>query len=69
MPQIKKGDKTYIIYDGRYHTDPESAQVMSVCSTQDEAMHEKSDYGTDTVVVECQCKDGKTMEETGKTWN
>jgi len=65
----KKGDKQYIIYDGRYHTEPDDATVMTMCNTLKEAQNDKSDYGTDCVIVECEVQaDGKTLIETGKTW-
>lgn len=42
---------TFELYDGRYLTDPDSAICFEVCESLEEAMQEKDNYGTDTVVV------------------
>jgi two-component system OmpR family response regulator len=43
---------SFEIYDSRYATDPDNAKVMSVCTTLDEAMNEKENYGKDCVIVQ-----------------
>ena len=61
--------KKYLIYDGRYHSDPEAAMVMSICSSLKEAQEESPEYGSDCVIEENELqKDGKTLVSTGKTW-
>ena len=60
--------KKYIVYDGRYNTDPESAEIMCVCDTLHEALDASKDYGDDCIVEENESKDGKTLVPTGKTW-
>jgi hypothetical protein len=44
--------KKYLIYDGRYHSEPEKAVVMSICETKEEAEREKVSFGDDCVIVE-----------------
>ena len=44
--------KKWLIYDARYNSNPDDAIVFSVCNTKKEAEEEKSDYGSDCVVVE-----------------
>lgn len=46
-----KKDIKYLIYDARYHTDPDRAVVFEVCDSLEEANNSKDDYGTDCVVV------------------
>jgi len=60
--------KKYIVYDGRYNTDPESAEVMCICDSFEEAQKDRADYGDDCVIEENESKDGKTLIPTGKTW-
>lgn len=67
--RYKKGDKIYIIFDSRYHADPERAAVMECCDTLEEAKKNRSDYGEGCVIVENEfVDDGKHAEETGKTY-
>lgn len=46
-----KKDIKYLIYDARYHTDPDRAVVFEVCDTKEEAERNKVHYNTDAVVV------------------
>lgn len=52
----KKEKKQWLIFDGRYDYDPDGATIMEVCDTKGEAERNKSDYGTDCVVVEVESK-------------
>jgi len=49
--------KHYLIYDGRYLTDPERAYVLEVCDTLKEARKSVKDYGDDSVIVEAELND------------
>lgn len=44
--------KVWILYDGRYLNDENSAIVYEVCHSLQEAKENASSYGTDTVIVE-----------------
>ena len=45
--------KVWILYDGRYYSNPDRASIYEVCDSLKEARENKNDYGTDTVIVEC----------------
>lgn len=49
--------KKYMVYDGRYNTDPDSAVVLDIFETKREAEACKIDYGEDCVVVETMVED------------
>lgn len=49
--------KMYVLYDGRFLTDPLSASIYSVCFTLKEAKIESKDFGEDTVIVVYDSKD------------
>jgi hypothetical protein len=69
LKRIGDAMKKYLIYDGRYHSDPDSAMVMCMCDTLAEAQKDSPDYGSDCVIEENEIqKDGKTLVPTGKTW-
>ena len=44
--------KAYIIFDSRYHSDPDSATVLEFCDTKKEAETNALDYGDNNVIVE-----------------
>jgi hypothetical protein len=50
----KKTEKKYLLYDGRYRTDEDKAVCYEMCDSLKEANENKDDYGTDTVIVECE---------------
>jgi len=45
--------QVWLLYDGRYRTDEDAAMCYEVCDSLQEAKYNASDYGTDTVIVEC----------------
>ena len=47
----------YMIYDGRYNSDPDSALVCCCCETLKEAKEMRPEYGSDACIV-----DSKTGE-------
>ena len=47
-----KTKKYYLLFDGRYRTDEDSAVCFEVCETLKEAKESCEDYGTGTVIVE-----------------
>lgn len=47
-----KSNTVFVLYDGRYTTNPDDAIVYEVCETLREAKENSRDYGTDTVIVE-----------------
>ena len=49
--------KHYVLFDGRYTNDPDSAIVYDVCDTLEEAQESKRESFTDAVIVE------ETVEE------
>jgi len=55
-----KEKKLWLLYDGRYLTDKDSAIVYEHCNSLSEAKSSASDYGTDTVIVEATLK-GKEL--------
>lgn len=56
---MNETNKTYLLFDGRYLTDPDRAICYEVCDTLKEAKSSAPDYGTDTVIVEAfRTKDG-----------
>ena len=60
---MSKKEKSWILFDGRYLTDPESASCYEVCLTLQEAMSNAADYGDDTVVVEVTSQEGKVVKQ------
>ena len=42
----------YMIYDGRYNTDPDSALVCCCCETLKEAKEMRPEYGSDAYIVD-----------------
>jgi hypothetical protein len=44
--------KAWIIWDGRYHTDPDRAIACEVCSSRKEAEQNAPDYGDDCYIEE-----------------
>ena len=46
----------YLLYDGRYLSDPSRANVYEVCFSLKEAKQNKLEYGNDTVIVKCTTK-------------
>ena len=60
--------KQYLIYDGRYHSDPERAIVMEICDTLKEAKENYREHGDDTVIEEVE-ENQFGMQSTGKTWD
>lgn len=48
----------YLLFDGRYRTDEDSATCFEVCETLQEAKRNAPDYGTDTVIVKGEIIDG-----------
>ncbi len=44
--------KKWVIYDGRYHTDEDSAQIAVVCDSLKEAEKEMRKFPDDYVIVE-----------------
>ena len=44
--------KVYLLFDGRYRTDEDSAICFEYCETLKEAKENCNDYGDDTVIVE-----------------
>lgn len=67
MP-YKKGDLIYILFDGRYHADPDRATVYTVCGNLGEAQETKKNDFTDAVIVENVFINSAQCEATGKTW-
>lgn len=58
----------YLIYDARFHSNPERATVLEICDSLKEAKSERKESGClDSVIVECRV-DGTKLIETGKTW-
>ena len=70
--------KRYLIYDGKYHSDPTTAMVMSICDNLKDA---KKECGSGCVIEENVCKqkngsicgnawrtDYLEVTATGKTW-
>lgn len=53
----------YALYDGRYLSDPDSASCYEVVDSIKEARRNKSNYGSDTVIVE------ETLEAAGNVPN
>jgi len=41
----------YVIYDGRYHDDPDEATVMTIRETHIEAIEDRPAFGDDCVIV------------------
>ncbi len=74
---------SYMLFDGRYLNNPDSAVCYEVCDSLKEARENKDDYGTDTVIVKATSKcvgKGKyeiksqeivneNKEYNGKIWN
>ena len=54
---MPKTDKTFMLFDGRYRTDKDSAICYDTCDTLKDAIKEAPDYGDDTVIVECEIID------------
>lgn len=44
----------YILYDGRYRTNPDRATCFEVCDSEFEARDTANEYGNDTVIVKAQ---------------
>lgn len=59
--------KEYLIYDGRYWTDPDRATVFSVCGSLAEAKAERNELFPGSVIVEYKQVNG-TLYETGNTF-
>lgn len=48
---MSKHEYNYVVYDGRYLTDPDRATVMFTADTLEEAQRERADWGVDCVIV------------------
>jgi len=57
-----KKEKIWLLYDGRYRTDPDSAICYEVCESLKEAQENANDYGNDTVIVEAITKNTEISE-------
>lgn len=44
--------KMWLLFDGRYRTDPDRAMVMTTADSLEEAQEDISMFGDDTVIVE-----------------
>ncbi len=44
-------DGSWLVMDGRYHTDPDSAIVLSACDTEQEAIEDAKMYGDCSVII------------------
>jgi len=63
----EEGSLKYLIYDGRYHTDPDRALVLDISSTLKQAKESKSDHGEDCVIEENAEQEGELIP-TGRMW-
>jgi len=52
----QQNEKVWLLYDGRYRTDEDSAVCYEMCETLKEANTNAKDYGEDTVIVEAETK-------------
>jgi hypothetical protein len=59
----KKTKKVYLLFDGRYHSDPDRAICLEMCESLSEARESINDYG-DAVIV--QFDDNKGVLENEK---
>ena len=50
--KAEKTHKVWIIYDGRFHHDPDSASIVEVCHSRREAKQSMRNHPSDYVVVE-----------------
>ena len=48
---------SYLIYDGRYHRQPDRATVLTVSESLKEAKKDKKDF-PDSVIVKCKDENG-----------
>ena len=51
MANEKFPEVIYLIYDGRYHSDPDRAMVLESCTTKSEAMESLKHWPSDSVLV------------------
>ena len=54
----------YMLYDGRYYNDPDSAIVFEVCESLKEAKESAPDHGTNTAIVKARCEGSMIVEKT-----
>lgn len=53
MKPISKKITKWVIYDGRYHSDPDRASIAEICDSEKEAKKRlKQDWPKDYVIVE-----------------
>ena len=54
--------KKYVIYDGRYHIDPDRATIFEVCDTREEAEKSKYDYEAGLALIIDLIQEGDTQK-------
>jgi len=47
-----KKEKAYLIFDARYHTNPERATILEACETKKEGLESLKDWQEGSVLVE-----------------
>lgn len=58
MKPPKDGTKIFVLYDGRAHSDIDSAQVMVCAHSEEECKSVGNDYGNDCLWVEYVIQNG-----------
>jgi hypothetical protein len=54
-----KTEKLFMLFDGRYRTEPDRAICLEFCKSLNEAKENATEYGDDTVIVSADGNNGE----------